>query len=156
MAHGRLNEDEQASAFYDQAVPWRMGIGYTEEELRRLCAESATVLSQEVPPTLKESPVLTPGPALLKPATGAALDNGALDRGKSYAWEFNWSDVPRATQYQAGSDRTGGTRSNGDLGRRRRRCRPVALHPSLPLGLRPRLLTLPAFTHLAWFLASSR
>ena len=35
MAHGRLNEKQQARTFYDQAAQWRMGIGLTEEELRR-------------------------------------------------------------------------------------------------------------------------
>ena len=77
MAHGRLNEKEQARTFYNKAAQWRMGIGTTEEELRRLCAEAAALLGLEVPPALKEPPVLTPGPTLLKPAAGATLDNGA-------------------------------------------------------------------------------
>jgi hypothetical protein len=100
MAHGRLNEKEQARAFYDQAAQWRMGIGLTEEELRRLCAEAAALLGLEVPPTMKEPPVLTPGPTLLKPAAGATVDNGTGDASKQMAWEFHWSDVPGATQYQ--------------------------------------------------------
>jgi hypothetical protein len=76
-----------------------MGIGVPEEELRRLCAEAAAVLGVDVPPALKEPPVLTPGPPLLKPTAGASLDNGAPDGSKSYVWQFGWSDVPRATQY---------------------------------------------------------
>jgi hypothetical protein len=99
MAHGRLNEKEQARQFYDQAVQWRMGIGFNEKELRRLCAEAAVLLGMEVPPTLKEPPVLTPGPSLLKPAAGVTLDNGTLDGGKLRVLQFDWSGVPRATHY---------------------------------------------------------
>jgi superkiller protein 3 len=99
MAHGRLNEKEQARTSYDQAVQWRMGIGFEEKKLRRLCAEAAVLLGVEVPPTLKEPPALTPGPSLLKPAAGATLDNGTLDGGKLRVWQFDWSGVPRATQY---------------------------------------------------------
>ena len=43
--------------------------------------------------------MLTPGPTLDKPAAGATLDNGAFDGSKAYAWDFDWSDVPGATQY---------------------------------------------------------
>jgi hypothetical protein len=76
-----------------------MGIGSTDEELRRLCAEAAALLGREVPPPLKEPPVLTPGPTLIKPAAGATLDNGSIDFSKLMVWEFDWSDVPGATQY---------------------------------------------------------
>ena len=48
---------------------------------------------------MKEPPVLTPGPTLLKPAAGATVDNGTGDS-KQMAWDFDWSDVPGATQYQ--------------------------------------------------------
>jgi hypothetical protein len=103
MAHGRLNEKEQARAFFEEAAHWRMGFGLTEKELRRLCAEAAALLGLEVPPTLKEPPVLTPGPTLLKPAAGASLDFGRSKyshlRDMSRIWEFNWSEVPGATQY---------------------------------------------------------
>lgn len=99
MAHERLNEKEQARTFYDQAAQWRMGILFTEKELRRLCAEAAALLGLEVPPTLKEPPVLTPGPGLLKPAAGATLDSGTVGGGKHMVWEFDWSDLPGATQY---------------------------------------------------------
>ena len=99
MAHGQLNENEQARTFYDQAAQWRMGIGVAEEELRRLCAEAAALLGRDVPPTLQEPPVLTPGPTLLKPTAGGTLDNGTFDHSKLMVWEFDWSDVPGATQY---------------------------------------------------------
>jgi tetratricopeptide (TPR) repeat protein len=98
-AHGQANEIEKGRKLYDQAVQWRMGNGVTEEELRRLCAEAAAVLGVEVPPALKEPPVLTPGPTLLKPAAGAALDNGALDGSKTWVREYKWSAVPGATRY---------------------------------------------------------
>src|SRR5262249_45995631 len=90
---------ERARALYQQAVQWRMGIGSTDEELRRLCAEAATLLGLEVPSTLKEPPVLTAGPTLLTPASGAALDNGSLDGSTARVWTFNWSEAPGATQY---------------------------------------------------------
>jgi serine/threonine protein kinase/tetratricopeptide (TPR) repeat protein len=99
MARGRLNENEQARACYDQAARWRMGIGSTEEELRRLCAEAAALLGLEVPPPLQEPPVLAPGPTPGKPAGGATLDNGTLDQSKLKVWEFDWSEVAGATQY---------------------------------------------------------
>jgi serine/threonine protein kinase/tetratricopeptide (TPR) repeat protein len=99
MAHGRLNEDEPARACYDQAARWRMGIGATEEELRRLCAEAAALLGLEVPPALKEPPVLTPGPTLVNPADGATLGNGTLDRSKLKVWQFDWSEMAGATRY---------------------------------------------------------
>jgi len=99
MAHGRLNEKERARTFYDQAAQWRMGIGSTEEELRSLCAEAAALLALEVPPTLQEPPVLTPGPTLLEPAAGTTLDSGTIDRTKLRVWEFDWSDVAGATQH---------------------------------------------------------
>ena len=63
MAHGRLNEKEQARTFFDQAAQWRMGIGVTEEELRRLCAEAAALLGLEVPPTLERTPGVDPWPS---------------------------------------------------------------------------------------------
>jgi serine/threonine protein kinase/tetratricopeptide (TPR) repeat protein len=96
MAHWRLNEKEKARTFYDQAASWRMGIGATDEELRRLGAEAADLLGLEVPPTLKEP---TPGPTLLKPAAGATLENSAPGASNSYVWEFNWAKVPGATKY---------------------------------------------------------
>jgi hypothetical protein len=99
MAYWRLEEKDQAGKLYDQAAQWRMGILSTEEELRRLCAEAATLLGREVPPTLKEPPVLTPGPTMVKPASGATLDNGTPDGRKAALWEFDWSDVPGATRY---------------------------------------------------------
>jgi serine/threonine protein kinase/tetratricopeptide (TPR) repeat protein len=99
MAQGRLNEQEKARTFYDQAAQRRMGIGATEEELRRFCAEAAGLLDREVPPALQDPPVLTPGPTLLKPAAGATLDNGTIDGSKAKVWEFAWSAVPGATQY---------------------------------------------------------
>ena len=98
MAHGGLNEKNRHARFMTQAAQWRMGIGSTEEEVRRLCAEAAALLVLEVPPPLKEPPVLTPGPTLLKPAAGATLDNGTIDGSKLLVWEFDWSDVPGATQ----------------------------------------------------------
>jgi hypothetical protein len=96
MAYSRLNENEKARRCFDRAAQWRMGFDVTEEELRRLCAEAAGLLGVEVPPTLRESPVLTPGPKLLAPAVRATLDPG-VDR--SSVWEFDWSDVPGATRY---------------------------------------------------------
>jgi serine/threonine protein kinase/Flp pilus assembly protein TadD len=99
MAYARLNEKEQARTFFDQAAQWRMGYGLTDEELRLLCAEAAALLGLEVPPSLNERPLLTPGPELLIPAAGAALDNGAAGGSKMMVWEFAWSDVPGATQY---------------------------------------------------------
>jgi hypothetical protein len=50
-------------------------------------------------PTVKAPPALTPGPALLKPAAGATLDNGDFYGTKSRVWEFDWADVPGATRY---------------------------------------------------------
>src|SRR5262249_57303680 len=79
MVYERLNEKERARELYHQAARWRMGILSTDEELRRLCAEAAALLGLEVPPTLKEPPVLTPGPILIKPAAGATLDNELFD-----------------------------------------------------------------------------
>jgi serine/threonine protein kinase/Flp pilus assembly protein TadD len=99
MAHGRLNEKEQARTYYDQAARWAMGIGLTGEELRRLCAEAAALLGLDVPPALKEPLALTPGPTLVKPAGGALLDNGTLDESKLKVWQFNWSEVAEATRY---------------------------------------------------------
>src|SRR5262245_12016755 len=99
MAYGQLKENDQARAFYTQAVQWRMAIGTSDEELRSLCAEAAALLVLEVPPTLQEPPVLTPGPTLVAPATGAILDNGSRDKNKVHIWEFAWSDVPGAKQY---------------------------------------------------------
>src|SRR5262249_14114966 len=92
-------EKERACTFYDQAAQWRMGMRFTEEELRHLCAEAAALLGVEVPPALKEPPVLTSGPALVKPAVGATLDNGTLDGSELYVWQFGWSDVAGATKY---------------------------------------------------------
>ena len=99
MAQGRLNKIGQARKLYDQAAQWRMGIGSTEEELRRLCAEAAALLGLEVPPALKEHAVLTPGPTLVRPAAGAILVNGILDYSKLKVWQFNWSEVAGATKY---------------------------------------------------------
>jgi tetratricopeptide (TPR) repeat protein len=99
MAHGQLNEKDKGRTFFDSAAQWRMGFGLTEEELRRLCAEAAALLGLEVPPGLREPPVFPPGLTLLKPAAGAILDNGAIDFSKMMVWEFDWSDVPGATQY---------------------------------------------------------
>jgi hypothetical protein len=41
-----------------------------------------------------------PGPALLKPAPGATLPNGAPGRATMQAWLFAWAEVPGATRYQ--------------------------------------------------------
>jgi serine/threonine protein kinase/tetratricopeptide (TPR) repeat protein len=99
MTYERLNEKIKSRKCYQQAAHWRLGIGSNEEQLRRLCAEAADLLGVEVPPTLKEPPILTPGPSLLMPAAGAILDNGANDGSKLRVWEFNWSEVPGATRY---------------------------------------------------------
>jgi hypothetical protein len=98
MAYGRLNEKQQARKCYDEAVGWRMGLRTREEELRRVCAEAAALLGLEIPPPLKEPPVLSPGPVLVLPAAGATLDN-ATPGGERVVWEFDWSDVPGATRY---------------------------------------------------------
>jgi serine/threonine protein kinase len=99
MACGRLNKNEAARTYFAQAVEWRMAIGHNEEELRHFCAEAAAVLGLEVPPTLKDPPASAPGPALLKPAAGATLNNSDLYGTALRVWEFDWADVPGATQY---------------------------------------------------------
>jgi len=99
MAHERLNEKELARKLFDRAAQWRMGIGASDEDLRRFCAEAAALLGREVPPTLKKSPALTPGPQLLQPVTGATLENGTLDLSKLLVRDFDWADVAGATQY---------------------------------------------------------
>jgi tetratricopeptide (TPR) repeat protein len=99
MGHERRNEKDQARQLFDQAVQWRMSITATDQDLRRVCAEAAALLGQEIPPTLKESPDLAPGPKLIQPAAGATLENGSAERRKLRIWEFDWDDVPGATQY---------------------------------------------------------
>jgi eukaryotic-like serine/threonine-protein kinase len=99
MARARTNEKELAGKLFDQAGEWRMGIGATDQELRCLCAEAAVLLGREVPAALKESAKLTPGPKLLGPMSGATLNNGSLDGNKPMVREFDWSDVPGASQY---------------------------------------------------------
>ncbi|OGO39620.1 MAG: hypothetical protein A2147_09870 [Chloroflexi bacterium RBG_16_57_8] len=41
------------------------------------------------------SPIL-----LISPAEGAFVDNGRFDRSDDIIWDFDWSDVPGASQYQ--------------------------------------------------------
>src|SRR5262249_29456447 len=98
-AHARTNEKEQARDFFDRAVQWRMSIGLTDKELRRLGAEAAELLDLDVPPALKEPPVLTTGPTLVKPAAGATFENRPLIFSKKRVWDFGWSEVPGATRY---------------------------------------------------------
>jgi len=38
-------------------------------------------------------------PKLISPAIGAVLDNGSVDRKDGITWQFDWSDVPGATNY---------------------------------------------------------
>ena len=48
---------------------------------------------------LTEPKLLTPPPTLVSPANGAVLDNGCLDKSNGVTWDFDWNDVPGATQY---------------------------------------------------------
>jgi serine/threonine protein kinase/tetratricopeptide (TPR) repeat protein len=98
-AHARLDEKELARDFFDRAVQWRMSIGLKDKDLRRLGAEAAALLGLDVPPALKEPPVLTTGPTLVKPAAGAMLENRTFVWSKKSVWEFGWSEVPGATRY---------------------------------------------------------
>jgi hypothetical protein len=41
-----------------------------------------------------------PPPKLLSPTNGAVLDNGCQDKSDGVKWDFDWSDVPGATEYQ--------------------------------------------------------
>jgi hypothetical protein len=39
-------------------------------------------------------------PVLREPADGAIMDNGSLDLADPIAWNFDWEDVPQASEYQ--------------------------------------------------------
>jgi hypothetical protein len=56
-------------------------------------------LVAELNAQLADKPVRATSLILLKPAAGATLENGARDGSKVLAREFDWSDVPGATQY---------------------------------------------------------
>ncbi|MCX5789729.1 MAG: tetratricopeptide repeat protein [Elusimicrobia bacterium] len=87
-----------------------------------LLGASTAAQSKEIFPPARQPGVLTPpgagletmspppgGPApagagappvaLLLPGRGAMLPNGSVDGGKTFAWEFRWSEVPRAERY---------------------------------------------------------
>lgn len=49
-----------------------------------------------VPPTT----ALVCVPSLISPGADAVLDNGRTDTLDAVTWDFDWSDCPRATQYQ--------------------------------------------------------
>jgi serine/threonine protein kinase/Flp pilus assembly protein TadD len=100
MAHQQLGQKHMAGAWYDRAVQWMDKNQPTNIQPRNFAlwlirGEAAGLLGLEVRPALK----LTPGPTLVKPAARATLDNGAHDFSKAVVWEFDWSDVPGATQY---------------------------------------------------------
>lgn len=39
-------------------------------------------------------------PTLISPANGVVMDNGCQDKSNGITWDFDWSDVPGATEYQ--------------------------------------------------------
>lgn len=43
---------------------------------------------------------LASGPVLLQPQPNAMLDNGCVDRSDPTEWDFDWSDIPGAAEYQ--------------------------------------------------------
>jgi hypothetical protein len=57
-----------------------------------------TFTDVEAPPPPEE--IYVPSPKLVSPASGAIMDNGRSDHNDSMIWDFDWSDVPGATQYQ--------------------------------------------------------
>ncbi len=63
--------------------------------LALLLASCASNAEQPPPP---DEPY--PAPMLISPVIGAVMDNGRTDGKDSIIWEFDWSDVPGATQYQ--------------------------------------------------------
>lgn len=44
--------------------------------------------------------LLIPPPILVSPANGAVMDNGCQDKSDDIIWDFDWKDVPGATEYQ--------------------------------------------------------
>jgi len=40
-----------------------------------------------------------PPPTLISPAEGAVMDNGCRDQSEAIIWDFDWEDVPGATEY---------------------------------------------------------
>jgi hypothetical protein len=64
MAKWRLNEKDEARKWFRKAVGWMEKNQPKNEELRRFRVEAGALLGLEVPPTLKEPPVLIPGPTL--------------------------------------------------------------------------------------------
>jgi tetratricopeptide (TPR) repeat protein len=64
MAKWRLDEKDEARKWFHKAVGWMDKNQPKNEELRRFRVEAGALLGLEVPPTLKEPPVLTPGPTL--------------------------------------------------------------------------------------------
>jgi len=58
---------------------------------------------------VSEGPPLSVEPSLLSPGDGAVLDNGCSNRSDGISWEFDWSDVQRATRYHLIVQHRGGT-----------------------------------------------
>jgi hypothetical protein len=54
-------------------------------------------------------------PALIAPASGAVMDNGCLDFSDPIIWEFDWTDVPGATEYALYVKRNGAQNPVVDL-----------------------------------------
>lgn len=63
--------------------------------LALLLASCASNAEQPPPP---DEPY--PAPMLISPVIGAVMDNGRTDGKDSIIWDFDWLDVPGATQYR--------------------------------------------------------
>jgi hypothetical protein len=44
--------------------------------------------------------LVIPPPTLTSPVNGAVMDNGCQDKSNGITWDFDWSDVPGAIEYQ--------------------------------------------------------
>lgn len=48
---------------------------------------------------LSDPKPINPPPTLVSPANGAVMDNGCQNKPEGITWDFDWNDVPGATEY---------------------------------------------------------